>query len=206
MREIKINVRERVPEIVGSNEVIAYNSDYLIEFDFDEEWDTYDHKMVYFTDECGNYKEAITTNDICTVPILTNSRRRIYIGVQAGNLRTTAVCYVNIVDSIGDYIKQPTDPPSQEVLLQVLEVLNNLSADVIHSPAQGEVGQVLAVAEVNEAGKPVAWETKDVLYGLALLDVDYKTGEVFLTRTDDMINELDMEIIDETGELEAIIL
>lgn len=204
--EIKIKVRDRVPEIVGSNEVIAYNSDYLVKFDFDKEWDAYDHKMVYFTDECGNYKQAITTDDVCTLPVLMNNRRRIFIGVQAGNLRTTAVCYVNVVDSIGDYIKEPTDVPSKEVLLQVLEILNTLSSDVIHNPARGEVGQVLAVSEVNESGKPIAWETKDVLYGFALLDVDYKTGEVFLTRTDNMIDELDMRIIDETGELEAIIL
>ena len=45
--EILIQVRDRVPTIVNVREIITYNTDYTVKFDFDSEWDAYEHKTVY---------------------------------------------------------------------------------------------------------------------------------------------------------------
>lgn len=126
--EILIQVRDRVPTIVNVREIITYNTDYTVKFDFDSEWDAYEHKTVYFVDETGNYAAVISSDDKCEFPLFENERRRIFVGVQAGELKTTRPCYVNVLDSIADMLSSPLPPPPDDVYAQIMSIINALEA------------------------------------------------------------------------------
>lgn len=126
--EILILVRNRVPTIVNIREIITYNTDYTVRFDFDGEWDVFEHKTVYFVDETGNYTAVISSDDKCEFPLFENERRRIFIGVQAGELKTTRPCYVNVLDSIADMLNSPIPPPPDDVYAQIMSIINSLES------------------------------------------------------------------------------
>lgn len=124
--EILIEVRDRLPVVRTCVDLITYNSDYYIRFDFDDEWNAYEHKTVYFVNEDGSYTSAIMSGDTCDFPMVQNERRRVFIGVQAGNLKTTRPCHVNVFDSIADLLNQKIAPPSDDVYAQIMDIINDL--------------------------------------------------------------------------------
>ena len=125
--EILIEVRDRLPVVRTCVDLITHNSDYYIRFDFDDEWNDYEQKTVYFVYEDGNYMPVIMNGNICNFPIIQNERRRVFIGVQAGNLKTTRPCCVNVLDSIADLLNQQIAPPSEDVYSQIMDIINDLS-------------------------------------------------------------------------------
>lgn len=125
--EILIEVRDRLPVLRTCVDLITHNSDYYIRFDFDDEWNDYEQKTVYFVYEDGNYMPVIMSGNICNFPIIQNERRRVFIGVQAGNLKTTRPCCVNVLDSIADLLNQQIAPPSEDVYSQIMDIINDLS-------------------------------------------------------------------------------
>lgn len=125
--EILIEVRDRLPVVRTCVDLITYNSDYYIRFDFDDEWNAYEHKTVYFVNEDGSYTSAIMSGDTCDFPMVQNERRRVFIGVQTGNLKTTRPCHVNVFDSIADLLNQKIAPPSDDVYSQIMDIINDLS-------------------------------------------------------------------------------
>lgn len=80
---IHITVRDRVPTITAGEDVISHNSDYVAEFEFDEEWQD-KVKTVYFVCEDGSYQAVVMDGNSCGVPMLDGEHRRIFVGVQAG--------------------------------------------------------------------------------------------------------------------------
>lgn len=124
--EILIEVRDRLPVVRTCVDLITYNSDYYIRFDFDDEWNAYEHKTVYFVNEDGSYTSAIMSGDTCNFPMVQNERRRVFIGVQAGNLKTTRPCHLNVFDSIADLLNQKIAPPSDDVYAQIMDIINDL--------------------------------------------------------------------------------
>ena len=69
---------------------------------------------------------VIMSGNICNFPIIQNERRRVFIGVQAGNLKTTRPCCVNVLDSIADLLNQQIAPPSEDVYSQIMDIINDL--------------------------------------------------------------------------------
>ena len=133
---IHITVRSRVPTITEGEEVISHNSDYVIEFDFDEEW-TDNYKTVYFVCEDGSHQPVVINGNACPVPVLNGEHRRIFVGVQAGSiekpsvLKTTCPCCLKVRDSIADLLGQPTPDPTPDVYQQIMALLEDIK--------QGEV-------------------------------------------------------------------
>lgn len=133
---IHITVRSRVPTITEGEEVISHNSDYVIEFDFDEEW-TDNYKTVYFVCEDGSHQPVVINGNTCPVPMLGGERRRIFVGVQAGSiekpsvLKTTCPCCLKVRDSIADLLGQPIPDPTPDVYQQIMALLEDIK--------QGEV-------------------------------------------------------------------
>ena len=129
---IHITVRSRVPTITEGEEVISHNSDYVIEFDFDEEW-TDNYKTVYFVCEDGSHQPVVINGNACPVPVLNGEHRRLFVGVQAGSiekpsvLKTTRPCCLKVKDSIADYLGQPIPDPTPDVYEQIIAMLNNLT-------------------------------------------------------------------------------
>ena len=133
---IHITVRDRVPTITAGEDVISHNSDYVAEFEFDEEWQD-KVKTVYFVCEDGSYQAVVMDGNSCGVPMLDGEHRRIFVGVQAGAakkpsvLKTTRPCCLKVRDSIADLLGQPIPDPSPDVYEQIMALLEDIK--------QGEV-------------------------------------------------------------------
>ena len=130
-KTIHITVRSRVPTITEGEEVISHNSDYVIEFDFDEEWQS-TVKTVYFACEDGSYQPVEMSGNICPVPMLNGEHRRIFVGVQEGSsvkpsvLKTTRPCCLKVRDSIADLLGQPIPDPTPDVYQQIMALLEDI--------------------------------------------------------------------------------
>lgn len=135
-KTIHITVRSRVPTITEGEEVVSHNSDYVIDFDFDEEW-TDNYKTVYFVCEDGSHQPVVINGNTCPVPVLNGEHRRIFVGVQAGSiekpsvLKTTCPCCLKVRDSIADLLGQPIPDPTPDVYQQIMALLEDIK--------QGEV-------------------------------------------------------------------
>lgn len=130
-KTIHITVRSRVPTITEGEEVISHNSDYEIEFEFDEEWQSA-YKTVYFVCEDGSYQAVVMSGNSCAVPMLDGEHRRIFVGVQAGAaekpsvLKTTRPCCLKVADSIADLLGQPIPDPTPDVYQQIIAMLEDI--------------------------------------------------------------------------------
>lgn len=152
---IHITVRDRVPTITAGEDVISHNSDYVAEFEFDEEWQD-KVKTVYFVCEDGSYQAVVMSGNSCGVPMLDGEHRRIFVGVQAGAaekpsiLKTTRPCCLKVKDSIADYLGQPIPDPTPDVYEQIIAMLNNLTAptwDSVQDKPFSKLGSGLSVDE-----------------------------------------------------------
>lgn len=130
---IHITVRDRVPTITEGEDVISRNSDYVAEFEFDEEWQD-KVKTVYFVCEDGSYQAVVMSGNSCGVPMLDGEHRRIFVGVQAGSaekpsvLKTTRPCCLKVKDSIADYLGQPIPDPTPDVYEQIIAMLESITS------------------------------------------------------------------------------
>lgn len=152
---IHITVRDRVPTITAGEDVISHNSDYVAEFEFDEEWQD-KVKTVYFVCEDGSYQAVVMSGNSCGVPMLDGEHRLIFVGVQAGAaekpsvLKTTRPCCLKVKDSIADYLGQPIPDPTPDVYEQIIAMLNNLTAptwDSVQNKPFSTLGSGLSVDE-----------------------------------------------------------
>jgi hypothetical protein len=79
-------------------EIVCGNSDYVIEFAFDSEWDEHTDKVARFV--IGNHYENVSfIGTTCPVPVITNTTS-ISVGVYAGNLCTTTPATIGCKKSI----------------------------------------------------------------------------------------------------------
>lgn len=129
---IHITVHDRVPTITAGEDVISHNSDYVVEFEFDEEWQD-KVKTVYFVCEDGSYQAVVMSGNSCDVPMMAGEHRRIFVGVQAGAaekpsvLKTTRPCCLKVKDSIADYLGQPIPDPTPDVYEQIIAMLESIT-------------------------------------------------------------------------------
>ncbi len=152
---IHITVRDRVPTITAGEDVISHNSDYVAEFEFDEEWQD-KVKTVYFVCEDGSYQAVVMDGNSCGVPMLDGEHRRIFVGVQAGAaekpsvLKTTRPCCLKVKDSIADYLGQPIPDPSPDVYEQIIAMLESITSptwDAVQNKPFSTLGGGLEVDE-----------------------------------------------------------
>jgi hypothetical protein len=152
-KTIHITVRSRVPTITEGEEVISHNSDYEIEFEFDEEWQSA-YKTVYFVCEDGSYQAVVISGNMCAVPMLDGEHRRIFVGVQAGAaekpsvLKTTRPCCLKVADSIADLLGQPIPDPTPDVYQQIIAMLESITSptwDAVQNKPFSTLGGGLSV-------------------------------------------------------------
>ena len=128
---IHITVRDRVPTITDGEDVISHNSDYVAEFEFDEEWQD-KVRTVYFVCEDGSYQAVVMSGNMCAVPMLDGEHRRIFVGVQEGSaekrsvLKTSHPCCLKVADSIADLLGQPIPDPTPDVYQQIIAMLEDI--------------------------------------------------------------------------------
>ena len=152
---IHITVRDRVPTITAGEDVISHNSDYVAEFEFDEEWQD-KVKTVYFVCEDGSYQAVVMSGNSCDVPMMAGEHRRIFVGVQAGSaekpsvLKTTRPCCLKVKDSIADYLGEQIPDPTPSVYEQIIAMLESITSptwDSVQNKPFSTLGSGLAVDE-----------------------------------------------------------
>lgn len=128
MPNINIKVAGKIATNTTPGEVIVCgNSDYTVSFDFDEEWGAYPIKtarFVYTRDGKVHYTEIAFSDNVAAVPVLSGITA-VYVGVYAGDLRTTTpariLCDRSILCGGGTH-----EEPTEDVYNQILAVCNEL--------------------------------------------------------------------------------
>ena len=127
MPEIQITITEKNAKVRDAPTIVCGNSDYVIEFTFDSEWDGYEEKTAEFKYYRGGkrlYDEIVFSGDTVAVPILRDIDE-VEIGVYAGNLHTSTGARIPCARSITDG-DAAHDPPAPDVYNQLMEYLAGL--------------------------------------------------------------------------------
>lgn len=88
---IKISIEDKRPTVIGAPVIVCGNSDYVIEFTFDDEWSSEPARtarFVYVKAGAIKFQDVEFTGNAVSVPILA-AIREVMVGVYAGDLRTT---------------------------------------------------------------------------------------------------------------------
>lgn len=131
MPEINIMIKNKIATKSNNVTYICDNSDYVINFDFDDEWDAYDTKTARFA-YGGQYTDIIFVGNRCNVPVITNTYA-FHIGVFAGDLHTTTPvrvpCRKSILSSASIHV-DPT-PDVYDQLMELIKGLDSVDPDDI---------------------------------------------------------------------------
>lgn len=124
MLEINITVENKIAIKADETEYICGNSDFVVNFNFDSEWEAYETKTARFSYN-GSYIDVVFSGSQCTVPIIKNTYC-FFVGVYAGNLHTTTPARVPCKLSILCGSDAPS-VPSDNVYNQIMDKLNSIS-------------------------------------------------------------------------------
>ena len=122
MKRIEISVENLVAWQTNSTEYVCGNSEFVVGFVFDKEWNKYETKTARFI-HGGEHTDIVFTGNECEVPEIMNVRS-MEVGVYAGNLHTTTPAVVQCRKSILCRSGIPADP-QPDVYAQIMEMLNN---------------------------------------------------------------------------------
>ena len=123
MKIIAISVRDKIAVNMSGVSYTCGNSDFVINFDFDAEWDEFSVKTARFIKDDRTYQDQVFQGNECPVPILYNTNK-IRVGVFAGNLHTSTPAIISANKSILCGNGSP-EAPSEDVYAQIMEMLNN---------------------------------------------------------------------------------
>ena len=152
---IEVNVSNKIAKLKNKDAVaVCGNSDYVIRFNFDSEWDAYSAKTARFKYN-GSYTDVVFTGTDCNMPVIEDAYSA-EIGVFAGELHTTTPAYLPMTKSILCGTGTPVDPvPS--VYDQIMEILNGFSATVEKTGGTATITIVdpegTTVAEITDGAK-----------------------------------------------------
>ena len=141
MPDIQITVRNKIAQVQENPEIVCGNSDYTVTFDFDAEWDAYEHKTTHFSfleNGVPRFYDVQFSGNSVQIPAVWNTCEML-IGAYAGDIRTTTAAAVPCVPCITDDEPVHPDPPP-DVYAQIVELLEGM---------QGEKGASLVLIPVN---------------------------------------------------------
>lgn len=195
---IEITIRNKVSRIASSPIIVGKNKDYIVRFNFDEDWDKYDTKTARFSQD-DEYQDIIFAGNECSMPAL-DGGKVVEVGVYAGDISTTTPAYLKVQKSIIDDDGVPADP-QPDVYAQIMERLNELEAPAAvlytqqnltdEQKAQARdnigvneslgmtgatVGQVPVVKTVDENGAPTEWEAVELPSGAYIVNLTMDDG------------------------------
>lgn len=150
MKTINVTVRDKIASAVGDIVYICGNSDYIINFDFDAEWDDYDVKTARFVHD-GSYIDVVFAGNQCDMPVI-HKAYGIYVGVYAGDLRTTTPAHIPSAASILSTDGTPEAPPD-DVYAQITALCNEAVAEAKSVREDADAGKFNgAPGKTPEAG------------------------------------------------------
>lgn len=128
MARIEISVQNRVAWQTNSTDYICGNSDFVVGFIFDDEWNEFETKTARFI-HGGEHTDIVFTGNECKVPKILNVKR-MEVGVFAGDLYTTTPAFVQCRKSILCNSGVPADP-TPDVYAQIMKLLETGSKATI---------------------------------------------------------------------------
>ena len=123
MHNINITVRNKVAVNPAQDRYVCGNSDYVVHFDFDAEWDAHEVKTARFIKEDGTYVDQVFMGNDCPVPVISDTYK-LQVGVFAGNLSTTTAAYVPCKKSILCGNGSPA-APEDDVYHQIMQRIDD---------------------------------------------------------------------------------
>lgn len=120
-RTIEISIKDRIAWQTNCEEYICGNSDFVVHFAFDDEWEALTTKTARFV-YGEQFTDVVFSGDICNIPVIADAHK-MKVGVYAGNLRTTTAAAVRCKKSILCGSGVPADP-TPDVYAQLMEKLN----------------------------------------------------------------------------------
>lgn len=127
MPTIDIIIRNKTASAVNPPHIVCGNSDYNVKFDFDEEWQAHNNKIgVFAYNRCGEWQseKVLFEGDTCPVPAL-HGVRSVWIGVTAGDVRTSTPADVHCRMGATDFSDAP-EKPSADIWGQILAKLDSI--------------------------------------------------------------------------------
>lgn len=149
---IEVDVSNKIAQVRDKTIAgVCGNSDYVVHFNFDDEWNAYENKTARFK-WGGTFTDVVFTGNECPMPIIYDTNT-LEIGVYAGELHTTtaAVLYMKKSVLCGNASESKE---SQEIK----DNMNKILAEKVDVPQTASVGDVLTVEEVDDHGKPTKWK------------------------------------------------
>lgn len=173
MSEHVINVRvdDKIATQTNGVEYVCGNSDFIVNFEFDEEWNQHEYKTARFVTDAGEHQDVIFSGDQCEVPILSNTYN-VYVGVFAGNLYTSTPAHITALRSILCGTGDKPAVPDEDAYDTVMSALN-----------EGVTRSENAAERAEEA------VDKAVGGGIVIVRVWYENGERKISHTWDDISE-----------------
>lgn len=120
---INVIVAEKNAIAMPHEPLVCGNSDYVIDFKFDAEWDAHPTKTARFIYDDRSYTDVVFSGTQCPVPVLNNTHE-VLVGVFAGNLKTTTPAYLRGHRSILCYGGEKAEV-SQDLYDQIMQYVND---------------------------------------------------------------------------------
>ena len=230
---IKVKVVDKVATAEQGAFIVCQNSDYVVEFEFDEQWEGTAIKTArFYYNFC--HEDIVFEGNTCKVPIL-GETKVLKVGVFADNIKTTTDAEIRCEYSIKRY-GGDVHEPTEDVYSQIMELLNKyieqgggggisreevekIIADYLaKNPVKDGFSPIVEIREI-ENGTRVAitdingTKSFDVLNGKDGTQVDLslyqlKTDETLETESKEIvgaINEINKKFSDINTSLESIL-
>ena len=152
MPTISVTVRNRIATAQRWQCIICGNSDYIVDFDLDAEWNDMPNKVaVFVTNTRGNirHERVLFKGSTCSIPVL-RGVSTVDIGIEAGDIRTTTPAHVKCEACIADAAGTPQEP-DEDVYGQILERADNMAQAALVMAEQTENAQTAASAAARDA-------------------------------------------------------
>lgn len=152
MPTINVTVRNRIATAQRWQCIICGNSDYIVDFDLDDEWNDMPNKVAVFVINArGNirHERVLFDGSTCGIPVL-RGVNMVDIGIEAGDIRTTTPAHVKCEACITDRAGMPQEPENN-VYGQILAMTTDIAQAVIAASEQAESAQTAASAAARDA-------------------------------------------------------
>ena len=146
MPNLNIEVKNKIA--IGDNtKIVCDNSDYIVNFNLDQEWDNFSTKTMRVRYSNNEYTDYVFNGTSCKLPVITD-KSAIEIGLYAGNLHTTSgaayECIGSILGGAGTQVE-----PAQNIYNQIIQLLDDLNWSTLPNKPFETIGTGL---EVNDQG------------------------------------------------------
>ena len=126
-QRITIEIKDKIATCLTELPVVCGNSDYVVDFVFDEEWDTHDVKTAIFVVN-GKATHQVFRGTACPVPVIQNTLIA-WVGVFAGTiddgtLSTSTPALVKCIPCATDGENVPL-PPADDVYNKIIDLIND---------------------------------------------------------------------------------